>query len=168
MSRKTDPSEPIIIKKYANRRLYDTETSSYVTLEDLCVMVKQDKAFVVRDAKTNEDLTRQILTQIILEQELKGSGMMPPDFLRGVIRMHDEQMGAMMQHYLDSSMKTFAENQDRFRGFVEKGMEQFKGLSPINQMEELAKRNMDLMQKTMEMFNPGAFFNPGQDPDKKK
>lgn len=168
MSRKTDPSEPIVIKKYANRRLYDTETSSYVTLEDLCVMVKQDKAFVVRDAKTGEDLTRQILTQIILEQELKGSGMMPPDFLRGVIRMHDEQMGAMMQHYLDSSMKAFAANQDTFRDYVQKGVERFNTLSPIAQMEELSKRNMDLMQKTMQMFNPGAFFNPGNEPDKKK
>lgn len=158
MSRKTDPSEPIIIKKYANRRLYDTETSSYVTLEDLCAMVRQDKAFIVRDAKTNEDLTRQILTQIILEQELKGAGMMPADFLRGVIRMHDEQMGTMVQQYLDNSMKVFAANQDTFRQYVEKGMERFNTLGPIAQMEEMSKRNIELMQKTMEMFNPGKFF----------
>lgn len=167
MSRKSHASEPIVIKKYANRRLYDTETSSYVTLEDLCDMVRKDKAFVVRDAKTNEDLTRQILTQIILEQELKGSGMMPVDFLRGVIRMHDEQMGHMVQHYLDSSMKVFAANQDTFRTYVQKGMEQFNTLSPIAQIEELAKRNMSLMQKTFEMFNPGAFFKPGEDKEKK-
>lgn len=167
MSRKTDPSEPIVIKKYANRRLYDTETSSYVTLEDLCAMVKQDKSFIVRDAKTNEDLTRQILTQIILEQELKGSGMMPADFLRSVIRLHDEQIGSMMQQYLDSSIKTFAAHQDSFRKYFEQGVERFNTLSPISQMEEMSKRNIELMQKTMEMFNPSAFFKTDGDKDKK-
>lgn len=165
MSRKTDSDSPIIIKKYANRRLYDTQTSSYVTLEDLCRMVKEDKEFVVRDAKTNEDLTRQILTQIILEQELKGVNIMPADFLRGVIRSHDEQASAMMQSYLDNAMKVFAANQDTLRQYWEKGMENFHSLGPIAQMEELGKRNMEFFQKSMEMFNPATYFS---DDNKKK
>lgn len=158
MSRKNDSSEPIIIKKYANRRLYDTETSSYVTLEDLCRMVKEDKPFVVRDAKTNEDLTRQILTQIILEQELKGVNIMPVDFLRDVIRTHDEQVSAMMQSYLETSMKMFTRNQDRFQQYWEQGMANLTQHSPLTQMEEIGKRNMEIFQKSLEMFNPAQFF----------
>lgn len=158
MSRKSDSDGPIVIKKYANRRLYDTQTSSYVTLDDLCRMVKEDKEFVVRDAKTNEDLTRQILTQIILEQELKGVNIMPADFLRGVIRTHDEQASAMMQSYLDNAMKAFAANQDTLRQYWEKGMENFNQLGPLAQMEEMGKRNMEFIQKSMEMFNPATYF----------
>lgn len=158
MSRKSDHDSPIVIKKYANRRLYDTQTSSYVTLEDLCQMVKQDKEFVVYDAKTNEDLTRQILTQIILEQELKGVNIMPADFLRGVIKTHDEQASAMMQSYLDNAMKAFAANQETMKQYWEKGMESFNSLGPIAQMEEMSKRNMEFFQKSMEMFSPANFF----------
>lgn len=159
MSRKHDTDGPIIIKKYANRRLYDTETSSYVTLDDLCRMVKEDKEFVVRDAKSNEDLTRQILTQIILEQELKGVNIMPADFLRGVIKTHDEQASAMMQSYLDNAMRAFAANQDSLRQYWEKGMENFNQLGPLAQMEEMSKRNMEFFQKSMEMFNPASYFS---------
>lgn len=158
MSRKSDSDGPIVIKKYANRRLYDTQTSSYVTLEDLCRMVKEDKEFVVRDAKSNEDLTRQILTQIILEQELKGVNIMPADFLRGVIKTHDEQASAMMQSYLDNAMKAFSANQESLQQYWETGMENFNQLGPIAQMEELGKRNMEFFQKSMEMFNPASYF----------
>lgn len=158
MSRKSDSDGPIVIKKYANRRLYDTQTSSYVTLEDLCRMVKEDKEFVVRDAKSNEDLTRQILTQIILEQELKGVNIMPADFLRGVIKTHDEQASAMMQSYLDNAMKAFSANQESLQQYWEAGMENFNQLGPIAQMEELGKRNMEFFQKSMEMFNPASYF----------
>lgn len=165
MSRKSDNDGPIVIKKYANRRLYDTQTSSYVTLEDLCKMVKDDKEFVVRDAKTNEDLTRQILTQIILEQELKGANIMPADFLRGVIKAHDEQVGAMMQSYLDNAMKAFEANQDTMQVYWQKGMESLNQLGPLAQMEEMSKFNVDFFQKSMEMFNPTNFF---VDPTKKK
>lgn len=164
MSRKHEQDGPIVIKKYANRRLYDTQTSSYVTLEDLCRMVKEDKEFVVRDAKTNEDLTRQILTQIILEQELKGVNIMPADFLRGVIKSHDEQVSAMMQSYLDNAMKAFAANQDTMKQYWETGMDSFNSLGPIAQMEEMGKRNMEFFQKSMEMFNPASYFAD----DKKK
>jgi polyhydroxyalkanoate synthesis repressor PhaR len=158
MTRKSDQDSPIIIKKYANRRLYDTQTSSYVTLEDLCQMVKQDKEFVVRDAKTNEDLTRQILTQIILEQELKGVNIMPADFLRGVIKSHDEQVSAMMQSYLDNAMKAFSANQETMKHYWETGVDNFNSLGPIAQMEEMGKRNMEFFQKSMEMFSPANFF----------
>lgn len=164
MSRKHDQDGPIVIKKYANRRLYDTQTSSYVTLDDLCRMVKEDKEFVVRDAKSNEDLTRQILTQIILEQELKGVNIMPADFLRGVIKSHDEQVSAMMQSYLDNAMKAFAANQDTIKQYWERGMENLNQLGPLAQMEEMGKRNMEFFQKSMEMFNPASYFGD----DKKK
>lgn len=159
-NRKDEKAAPITIKKYANRRLYDTETSSYVTLEDLCRMVKQDKDFVVIDAKSGEDLTRQILTQIILEQELKGVGMMPPGFLRGVIKTHDEQMGAMMQHYLDATMKSFSANQETFRKYVDESMATLNAANPLTQLEEISKRNMEVFQKAFEMFNPTSFFTP--------
>ncbi|MGB1539540.1 MAG: polyhydroxyalkanoate synthesis repressor PhaR [Rickettsiales bacterium] len=159
MSRKAkDENAPIVIKKYANRRLYDTETSSYVTLEDLCRMVKEDKAFVVQDAKTGEDLTRQILTQIILEQELKGVNIMPVDFLRSVIKTHDEQIGAMMQQYLDNAMQAFNANQDTLRRYMAEGMAQFNQAGPMAQMEAMTKQNMEMFQKSMEMFNPANFF----------
>lgn len=165
MSRKSDQDGPIVIKKYANRRLYDTQTSSYVTLDDLCLMVKNDKEFIVKDAKSGEDLTRQILTQIILEQELKGINIMPADFLRGVIKTHDEQASAMMQSYLDNAMKAFSANQETMQQYWDKGMENFNSLGPIAQMEEMGKRNMDFFQKSMEMFNPAAIF---ADDSKKK
>lgn len=165
MSRKSDNDGPIVIKKYANRRLYDTQTSSYVTLEDLCKMVRDDKEFVVQDAKSHEDLTRQILTQIILEQELKGVNMMPADFLRGVIKAHDEQVGAMMQSYLDNAMKAFEANQDSMQVYWQKGMESLNQLGPLAQIEEMSKFNVDFFQKSMEMFNPTNFF---VDPTKKK
>lgn len=159
MTDKTKDELPVTIKKYANRRLYDTETSSYVTLEDIRHMVKADKNFVVKDAKTGEDLTRQILTQIILEQELKGSTTMPPDFLRGVIKMHDDQLGHMMQHYLDNAMSAFNANQDAMRKYMDEGMAKLGvPLNPMTQFEEVGKRNMEIFQKTMEMFNPAAFF----------
>lgn len=158
MSRKSDSDGPIVIKKYANRRLYDTQTSSYVTLDDLCRMVKEDKEFIVKDAKSNEDLTRQILTQIILEQELKGVNIMPADFLRGVIKTHDEQASAMMQSYLDNAMKAFSANQETLQQYWEKGMENFNSLGPLAQMEEMSKRNMEFFQKSMEMFNPASYF----------
>ena len=149
---------PVVIKKYANRRLYDTETSSYVTLEDIRHMVKADKNFVVKDAKSGEDLTRQILTQIILEQELKGSSTMPPDFLRVVIKMHDDQLGAMMQHYLDNAMNAFSTNQDAIRKYMNEGMATFGAANPMTQFEEMGKRNIEMFQKAMDMFTPAAFF----------
>lgn len=148
----------VTIKKYANRRLYDTESSTYVTLEDLCRMVKEDREFTVVDAKSGEDLTRQILTQIILEQELKGVNIMPADFLRGVIKMHDEQIGGVMQSYLDMTMKSFADNQERMRQYVNDSMASFNAsaIAPFQQMEELGRQNMEMFNQAMKLFNPFA------------
>lgn len=145
----------IVIKKYANRRLYDTETSQYITLDDLCERVKAGKEFVVLDAKTGQDLTRQVLTQIILEREIKGYPLLPVEFLRSVIRFYDDKMGNVLQHYLDASMKAFVGNQDRMRGMMGKMPE---GFSPFNQFEEMTRQNVALFEKTMQMFNPLSMF----------
>ena len=154
---KSDSATPVVIKKYANRRLYDTETSSYITLEDLCDRVKAGRDFVVLDAKTGQDLTRQVLTQIIFEQETKGFQILPTEFLRSVIRFYDDKMHDVLQHYLDGSMATFLNNQERMKGMVGKAME---GLTPsLTPLEELTRQNVALFEKTMQMFNPfGGMF----------
>lgn len=139
--------EPAIIKKYPNRRLYDTETSSYITLDDLCERVKKGQPFIVVDAKSGQDLTRLILTQIIFEQETKGLQLLPTDFLRSVIRFYDDSMQDVMQSYLNASMKSFLDNQDRMRGMM-------GSFSPLNQLEEVTRQNMALFEKTMQMLNP--------------
>ncbi len=141
---------PIIIKKYANRRLYNTATSSYVTLEDLCQMVKDESEFTVRDAKTGEDITRQILTQIIFEQELRGSQLLPINFLRSVIRFYGDEVQKVLPTYLDGMMEHFMQNQEKFSS----AMRQSMGYSPFGQLEELGKQNMALFQQAMAAFNP--------------
>lgn len=149
-------AEPVVIKKYANRRLYDTETSAYITLEDLCDRVKDGKEFVVLDAKTGQDLTRQVLTQIIFEQETKGYQILPTSFLRSVIRFYDNKMQGVLQQYLDASMSTFMSNQERMQNMVGKAMENY---SPLNQFEELTRQNVAFFERTMQMFNPfGGMF----------
>ena len=105
---KKKEEETAIIKKYANRRLYDTQTSAYITLEDLCERVKKGHQFTVVDAKSGQDLTRQILTQIIFEQETKGANLLPTDFLRSVIGFYDHNMQDMLQPYLDARDQTSA------------------------------------------------------------
>ena len=151
-----ESQEPVVIKKYANRRLYDTGTSAYITLEDLCTRVKDGKDFVVVDAKSGQDLTRQVLTQIILEQEIKGFELLPTGFLRNVIRFYDDKMKGVMQHYLDGSMKTFMTNQEQVKSMFGKAVD---GIAPFNQLEEIARQNVAMFEKTMQMFNPfGAMF----------
>ncbi len=162
--------DPAIIKKYANRRLYDTETSAYITLEDLCERVKKGQAFIVVDAKSGQDLTRQILTQIIFEQETKGAHLLPIEFLRSVIGFYDHNMQDILQPYLDASMKSFTSNQDRMRGMlgetVSKAME---GISPLNQLEEVTRQNVAFFEKTMQMFNPfGSMFSTHSEAEKEK
>lgn len=154
--------DPAIIKKYANRRLYDTETSAYITLEDLCDRVKKGHAFIVVDAKSGQDLTRQILTQIIFEQETKGFHLLPTDFLRSVIGFYGNNMQDILQPYLDASMKSFVSNQERMRGMIGETMGKALegGMSPLNQFEEVARHNMAIFEKTVQMFNPfGAMFS---------
>ncbi len=153
-----------VVKKYANRRLYDTETSAYITLEDLCERVKAGRDFVVQDAKTGADLTNQVLTQIILEQEIKGFNLLPTPFLRSVIRMYDDQMTAPLQHYLNASMMNFNNNREEMQSMFSKAMGDF---SPVNQFEEMTRNNMAMFEKTVGMFNPfGASHTEANEPKK--
>lgn len=156
-----------IIKKYPNRRLYNTETSTYITLDDLCDMVKAGRNFEVHDAKTGEDLTHQVLTQIIVEQESKGDSVFPTDFLRQAIRFYDHGMREAMHHYLDASMNTFVENQDKMQSAMDKTM---RGISsPLGSFEEITRQNMALFEKTFQMFTPfSGMFSEGEERRKKK
>jgi polyhydroxyalkanoate synthesis repressor PhaR len=155
-------TEPVIVKKYANRRLYDTGTSAYITLEDLCLRVKEGKDFIVLDAKTNQDLTNQVLTQIILEQEIKGAHLLPTNFLRSAIRFYDDKMVGVLQPYLEASMSSFNSNQERMKQMMGKAMGEF---SPISQFEEMSRQNAALFEKTMQMFNPfGTMFGNQSQP----
>ena len=143
--------KPITIKKYANRRLYNTETSSYVTLDTLAQMVKDDKEFSVFDAKTGEDITRQVLTHIIVEEESKGQNLLPISFLRHLISFYGDSLQAVVPNYLDHSMSSFARNQEQMRNYLE---DAFGGLSPFGPMEEISKKNMAMFENAMKMFTP--------------
>ncbi len=143
--------EPVIIKKYANRRLYNTATSSYVTLDHLCQMVKQGTEFVVRDAKTGEDITHQVLTQIIVEEESKGQNLLPIGFLRKLISLYDDSMQALVPRYLEITMENFSHNQERMRSRID---EAFGGMFPVAEFEELGRQNMAAFQKALNMFSP--------------
>jgi len=150
-----DRPPPVKIKKYANRRLYNTGTSSYVTLDHLCQMVKDGVDFVVHDAKTGEDITRSVLTQIIVEEEGKGGQtMLPVSFLRQLISFYGNSLQALVPGYLDSSMASFARNQEQMREY----MTSIGGLFPFGQQfEEMGKQNMALFQNAMKMFSPFKF-----------
>lgn len=142
---------PVVIKKYANRRLYNTATSSYVTLETLSSMVKAGQEFVVYDAKTGEDITRSVLTQIIVEEEQKGQTMLPTNFLRQLISLYGDSMQWLVPRYLDHAMNTFSRNQDQMRKSLQ---DAFGGLFPFGPLEEMGKQNLALFEKTMKMFSP--------------
>ncbi len=143
--------KPAIVKKYANRRLYNTATSSYVTLDELSRMVRGGQEFLVYDAKTGDDITRSVLTQIILEEDAKGRNLLPISFLRQVIRFYDDSLHAFVPRYLELSMENFAKNQDQIRGYVE---ETFGRFFPINQFEDMARQNVAMMQRATRMFSP--------------
>jgi len=146
----TKTNEPVVVKKYANRRLYNTETSTYVTLDDLCEMVKEGTDFIVCDAKTGDDLTRQVLTQIIFEQESRGQSLLPVGFLRNLIGFYDDSIKEFVPHYLENSMQTFLTNQEKMREAM--GMSQFA--NPLSQLEEISKQNMEFFTNAMEtMFS---------------
>src|SRR5579872_4856612 len=147
----TSASPPIVIKKYANRRLYNTATSSYVTLDDLSTMVKEGGDFVVYDAKTGEDITRPVLTQIIVEEEQKGQNLLPISFLRQLISLYGDSMQWLVPRYLDHAMSTFARNQEQMRKSLQ---DAFGGLFPFGPLEEMGKQNLALFEKTMKMFSP--------------
>ena len=151
MSAKKDGDRPVTIKKYANRRLYNTSTSSYVTLDHLCQMVKDGIDFVVYDAKTGEDITRSVLTQIIVEEEAKGENLLPIGFLRQIIGFYGDHMkGMMLPQYLEHSMKTFAENQDQLQSYFQETMEK---IFPFGSLDEIGKQNLAMFQQTLKMFS---------------
>ncbi|MDX8503446.1 polyhydroxyalkanoate synthesis repressor PhaR [Mesorhizobium sp. VK4C] len=150
--------DPIVIKKYANRRLYNTGTSTYVTLEDLAEMVKKGEEFTVQDAKTGDDITHPVLTQIIFELENKdGQNMLPIPFLRQLISFYGDQMQMIVPSFLEQSMIAFSKEQERFR-------EQLKGAfgktpidmmkTPMKALEEQTRRNVEMFQNAMRMFTP--------------
>jgi polyhydroxyalkanoate synthesis repressor PhaR len=159
------------IKKYANRRLYNTATSSYVTLDHLCQMVKEGTEFVVHDAKTGEDITRSVLTQIIVEEEAKGGqNLLPVSFLRQLISFYGDSLQALVPRYLDHTMGAFAQNQEQMRKYM---TDAFGGFLPFGQlpfgqqMEEMGKQNLALFQNAMKtMFSPFGVNVPGA-PDAK-
>jgi len=142
---------PITIKKYANRRLYNTATSSYVTLDHLCQMVQEGVDFVVYDAKSSEDITRSVLTQIIVEEEAKGQNLLPIKFLRQLIGFYGDSMQWMVPSYLDHMMEGFTTNQDRMRQSMENA---FGGMFPFGNMEEMSKKNMALFENAVKVFAP--------------
>jgi polyhydroxyalkanoate synthesis repressor PhaR len=148
-----EKKEPVTIKKYANRRLYNTGTSTYVTLEDLAAMVKTGEDFVVYDAKTGEDITRSVLAQIIFEQENKeGQSLLPITFLRQLIRFYGDSMQMLVPRYLEQSIETFTKEQGKFRD----QMAQAFGVGGFGPLEDQVRRNMEMFEKTFAMFMPFA------------
>src|SRR5258707_6600644 len=143
--------QPTIIKKYANRRLYNTGTSTYVTLEDLAGMVKRGEDFVVQDAKTGDDITRAVLTQIIVEEEGKGQNLLPISFLRQLIAFYGDSMQWLVPSYLENSMRSFAHNQEQMRRYLQ---ETFGGMFPFGQFEQMGKQNMAMIERAMKMVFP--------------
>ncbi len=148
-------SAPVVIKKYANRRLYNTATSSYVTLDHLAQMVKENTDFVVYDAKTGDDITRAVLTQIIVEEEGKGQHLLPISFLRQLIGFYGDSLQSVVPQYLEHSMKSFAQNQERMRDYMQSTF----GFNPFAQFEEVGKQNVAMLERAMKMFTP--FAPPG-------
>ncbi len=149
MAKRTADGEPIIIKKYANRRLYNTDTSSYITLDDLAKMVRENVDFQVLDAKSGDDITHTILTQIIVEEESHGTQMLPVSFLRDLISMYGNSMQSMMPSYLEASMANFRKNREQLQAAFAKGIE-------ANPLAKMAEANFKLMQNAAEAFIPGT------------
>jgi polyhydroxyalkanoate synthesis repressor PhaR len=149
----TKTAEPITIKKYANRRLYNTGTSTYVTLEDLAAMVKTGEDFVVYDAKTGEEITRSVLTQIIFEQENKeGQNLLPIAFLRQLIRFYGDSMQMLVPRYLEVSIESLTREQEKFRN----QMAQAFGVGAFTSLEDQVRRNMEMFERAFTMFAPFA------------
>ena len=147
------PSEPITIKKYANRRLYNTGTSTYVTLEDLAGMVKKGEDFVVFDAKTGDEITRSVLAQIIFEQENKeGQNLLPITFLRQLIRFYGDSMQMLVPRYLEVSIDSLTREQEKFRDQITQAF----GTGPFGALEDQVRRNMDMFERAFAMFAPFA------------
>lgn len=164
-----DEKEPVTIKKYANRRLYNTGTSTYVTLEDLADMVKLGEDFVVFDAKTGDDLTRSVLTQIIFEQESKGQNLLPITFLRQLIRFYGDSIQNLVPTYLDFSIDSLVRDQEKLRSQMGNAF----GSGPLEVIGDQVRRNMEMFEQAMRMFlpfgaGPGTDATPGPASDDAK
>ncbi len=154
--------KPVTIKKYANRRLYNTSTSTYVTLDHLSQMVKEGIDFVVYDAKSGDDITRQVLTHIIVEEESKGGQtLLPIGFLRHLISFYGDSLQTVVPNYLEHTMQSFAQNQDQMRSYMDEAV---GGLNPFGQLEDVGKKNMAMFENAMKMFAPFYQGVPGQAP----
>ena len=144
----------MVVKKYANRRLYNTESSSYITLDNLADMVRQGRDFVVYDAKTGEDITRGVLTQIIVEQEGKGRALLPTAFLRQLIGFYGDQMQSMVPRFLEQAMGALAQQQEQMRAAMQKTMGSIGTMFPFGNMEEVSRQNMAMMERAFSLFTP--------------
>jgi len=154
-----DAPSPVVVKKYANRRLYNTESSSYITLDNLAEMVRQGRDFVVYDAKTGEDITRGVLTQIIVEEEGKGHNLLPTTFMRHLIGFYGDQMQTVVPRFLDQAMGALAQQQEQVRTTMQKTMGSIGTMFPFGNMEEVSRQNMAMMERAFSMFAP--FYRGG-------
>ena len=157
MSEEKAKDGPVVIKKYANRRLYNTQTSSYVTLDHLAGMVKDGVEFEVQDARTGDDITRSVLTQIIFEEEAKGQNLLPIKFLRQLIRFYGDSLQAFVPGYLDMSMDSFTKNQGAMRDRIAEAMG-----GGNNMVENLTRQNLAVFERAMQMFTPFGVTVPGR------
>ena len=161
-SGQTGGTKPVVVKKYANRRLYNTATSSYVTLDDLAQMIKEGGDFVAYDAKTGEDITRSVLTQIIVEQEQKGGqNLLPISFLRQLISFYGDSMQFLVPGYLEQAMIAFTGNQEQMRDSLRATF----GIFPFGQFEEMGKQNIALFERALKMLSPYARETPPAAPE---
>src|SRR5580698_7318611 len=156
-------SDQDIIKTYAKRRIYNTQTSAYVALDHLSQMVKDGTEFEVRDARTGEDITRSVLTQIIFEEESKGQNLLPIQFLRKLIRFYGDSLQAFVPGYLDMSMDSFTKNQEGMRSRM---AEAFGGGS--NALEAMTRQNLQMFERAMKMFTPFGWANAANEAEKPK
>src|SRR5579859_5203790 len=145
---------PVVVKKYANRRLYNTESSSYITLENLAEMVRAGRDFVVYDAKTGDDITRGVLTQIIVEEEGKGHNLLPTNFLRQLIGFYGGAMQGVVPGYLDQAMKAFTQHQEQMQAAMKRTVGSMSSLFPFGNMEEISRQNMAMIDRAWSMFAP--------------
>src|SRR5579863_1795929 len=153
----TEPADtqPVVVKKYANRRLYNTESSSYITLDNLAELIRGGRDFVVYDAKSGEDITRGVLTQIIVEEESKGRALLPTAFLRQLIGFYGDSLQALVPRYLEQAMANFAHQQSQMRAALQQTMGNF---FPFG-MEEVGRQNVAMMERAMTLFAP--FYRGG-------
>jgi polyhydroxyalkanoate synthesis repressor PhaR len=143
--------DPIVIKKYANRRLYDTSTSAYVTLEHLSALVREGKEFTVQDAKSGEDLTRAVLAQIIFDQENRKEGVLPVGFLRQLIQFYGDSFQSMLPAYLELSMKSFAQQQEKWREYMQTTL---GDTEKVKAYDDQVRKNMEMFEEAMRFFSP--------------